>query len=214
MLLFILNIHCVSPEVLLVSSIAAACLLSCGVFELHTGPPTRLHNSTARLGALFRPPESVLCLSSGDDLMRSWRHAPHVFTGRETNWTVFLSNNADINDFLTNRLTFYNEQCGNMYENGVYCCMYNKDDNITYTKDFTFARKLVKDPYFRIEDFFYGKADVIHIDVGFAVMTSHRGDVSVHASHHRLSRGHLDPYPEIHIYVDDGTRLAEFHWYL
>lgn len=174
------------------------------------------------MAAILDPqPVSILCHTTNTDILTFFKHEPLVFTAKVHNESlVYLSVNRDINKELLDKMI--GSPCGHILDNfNHYCCLYSPSSTQTkqLSQNFTLYKTFRKDPYFHVEDLYYGKPKHVDQRVQFTHVVPGLQEVTVTADHTCRADVITDPYPEIHMKINsrstDGVhKELLFHWYL
>lgn len=200
------------------SVVTVACILPYGSvdwFKKGHGTST----STSRINEVVKwsAQSSVVCHTK--HAFANSKRKALIFTANVHNYSVVsVSLDSHVNKYLINSLS--NFPCGFLIgEENSYCCAYSQELLDTNSNNFTFFKTLRTDPYFHIEDIYYGKPRHVDQTVIFTHRISQSEEKSVTVKHTCRSDVTLDPYPEIHMTVktkfwSGESKTSDFHWYL
>ena len=165
-------------------------------------------------------PTHVICHTTHLGIAHTHTKKPFMFLAKAHNHSVaYLSINNEYHMHLTEPL--FDRPCGYLHNNtDHFCCMYSENLDTVNGEQFAYYKTYHEDPYFHIEDIFYGKSEQLHQRIEFVHVVSELERVIVSVEHQCRSDVKVDPYPEVHIHVSTEhlvsrrNETVHFHWYL
>lgn len=198
------------------SVVTVACVIPYGSVDwFQTRNRVCEHSPPANNATKIFHPTAVLCHTADPHTLRRLRKKPLIFLATLHDQSyVYLSVNSDHNANLLHSIS--SAPCGYGYNNNHFCCTYSEHQEETRSENFTYVKAYHKDPYFHIEDIYYGKSGHLHHKIQFTHVTEDLEHIKVSAEHNCRSDVLVDPYPEVHLEINNEieNRSLYFHWYL